>query len=302
MKIFISWSGSISKKIADAFRQWIPGVIQAARPYYSPDDISKGSRWSSEIAKELENSKVGIICLTKDNLQAPWIMFEAGALSKNLEIAKVCPILFGVEPSEIQGPLIQFQAARFSKDEVKKVIRMINAELGDNGLAPDVLDSVFDMWWPKLKETVEAIMKENSNSNEKNVRSERDILEEVLELTRAAHLAKERPTGKDKRINPQAVFDLVNGMLKVSMEVQAISETHTTYKLIEELDSLLLPIKHIVNRVDSSEDLQRKLLSVLSEAEALIKNHWKIILKGLVKENDSEIIDEIGKDIQATKE
>ncbi len=85
MRIFISWSGDLSKNIAEIFRQWIPGVIQAAKPYYSPDDITKGTRWSSEISKELDASKIGIICLTKDNLDSSWIMFEAGALSKNIE-------------------------------------------------------------------------------------------------------------------------------------------------------------------------------------------------------------------------
>lgn len=35
-------------------------------------------------------------------------MFEAGALTKSLTVARVCPLLFGVEPSDIKGPLVQF--------------------------------------------------------------------------------------------------------------------------------------------------------------------------------------------------
>lgn len=85
MKVFISWSGELSKNIAEIFRQWIPGVIQAVKPYYSPDDITKGTRWNSEIAKELDASKIGIICLTPNNLESPWIMFEAGTLAKNID-------------------------------------------------------------------------------------------------------------------------------------------------------------------------------------------------------------------------
>jgi hypothetical protein len=73
MKVFISWSGARSKAIAEILRQWLPGVIQAVKPYYSPDDISKGARWSSEIGKELEAARVGLICLTRENLEAPWI-------------------------------------------------------------------------------------------------------------------------------------------------------------------------------------------------------------------------------------
>ena len=271
MKIFISWSGTISKKLAEAIRQWIPAVIQAARPYYSPDDISKGSRWSSEIAKELDSSKVGIICLTKDNLQAPWIMFEAGALSKNIEIAKVCPILFGVEPTDIQGPLIQFQAAKFSKEELKKVIRMINSELGETALAPDVLESVFEMWWPKLKENVEAILKESVPTKDANLRSERDILEEVLELTRAAYINKERLSDKQRHIHPEAAFDLCNGFLKIAMEVQNFTDAPSFYELIEQLYNFNKPLKYVVSRLNVSSEQRDKNMSIMSEADVLIK-------------------------------
>jgi hypothetical protein len=54
MKVFISWSGERSRAIADVMRRWLPSVLQSVRPYFSPDDVAKGSRWSSEIAKELE--------------------------------------------------------------------------------------------------------------------------------------------------------------------------------------------------------------------------------------------------------
>jgi hypothetical protein len=40
MKVFISWSGEQSKEIAEAFRNWLPGVLQAEKPYFSPDDIA----------------------------------------------------------------------------------------------------------------------------------------------------------------------------------------------------------------------------------------------------------------------
>jgi hypothetical protein len=291
MKIFISWSGIVSKKIAEALRQWIPGVIQAARPYYSPDDISKGSRWSSEIAKELDNSKVGVICLTKDNLQAPWIMFEAGALSKNIEISKVCPMLFGVEPSDIQGPLVQFQAARFSKEEVKKVIRMINVELGENALAPDVLDSVFEMWWPKLKEAVDSIMKESSPNADVNLRSDRDLLEEVLALTRSAQITKERQIERESRINPQAAYDLVNGFVKIILEIELFGDIQIAHKLTNELNSLLTPIKYIIRR-DSPIGQRQKLTSMLNEAEVLLERRMQATSKYLVEKIGSNNSDE----------
>jgi hypothetical protein len=44
------------------------------KPYFSPEDIEKGTKWNTEIAKELETSNVGVICLTQDNTEKPWIL------------------------------------------------------------------------------------------------------------------------------------------------------------------------------------------------------------------------------------
>jgi hypothetical protein len=77
------------KKLAEILNAWLPQVIQAVRPFFTPDDIQKGARWGSEISKELEQTRVGIICLTRANLQAPWLMFEAGALAKSMKESRV---------------------------------------------------------------------------------------------------------------------------------------------------------------------------------------------------------------------
>lgn len=105
MKVFISWSGNISWKVAVIFRDWLPSVIQSVEPYVSSEDIDKGARWSTDIAKELEDSTFGILCVTKENLEAPWLSFEAGALSKTMEKSFVTPFLFDIKRSEVQGLL-----------------------------------------------------------------------------------------------------------------------------------------------------------------------------------------------------
>lgn len=183
-KVFISWSGELSKKLAEEVRVWLPGVLQFVKPYFTPNDIEKGTRWSTDIASELESSNAGIICLTKDNLNKPWILFEAGALSKNFGKSNVCTILFNLDSSDFSGPLTSFQATKFDKADFKKLLITVNNTGGDSKLDSTVLNDVFEMWWPKLETKINDILKSHVESSPNTLRSEREILEEVLELTR----------------------------------------------------------------------------------------------------------------------
>lgn len=184
-KIFISWSGELSKALAEAVRDWIPKVLQSVKPYFTPDDIEKGSRWAKEISGELAASQLGIICLTQDNQHSPWILFEAGALSKNLEESKVCPILFNFNTTELKGPLASFQATKFTKEDIKKLLESINNSCNESKLEERSLDETFEMWWPQLEGKIKEIHAQFKSATKPQKRSDSDILEEILELTRS---------------------------------------------------------------------------------------------------------------------
>lgn len=184
LKVFISWSGDRSREAAQTLRDWLPSVLQNVKPYFTPDDIDKGSRWSAEIRSELATTDFGIICLTRENLTAPWIVFEAGALSK-LGKSKVAPLLLDVEPAEVVGPLGQLQLTRSSKDECFKLLTSINRTLGDRGLDQAVLRGVFERWWPDLELGLKKALLTPAEQPIPDRRSERDMLEEVLERIRS---------------------------------------------------------------------------------------------------------------------
>ena len=151
MRVFISWSGNKSHKVALVFRDWLPSVIQSIEPYVSSEDIDKGARWSTDIAKELENSTFGILCVTKDNLEAPWLSFEAGALSKTMDKAFVSPFLFDIKRSEVNGPILQFQSTIFQKEDLKKLVSTLNKACGENCIPESRLEKAFEVWFPTLE-------------------------------------------------------------------------------------------------------------------------------------------------------
>lgn len=241
VKVFFSWSGSLSHDLAECVRRRLPGILQFVKPYFTPEDIEKGARWDHDIAKELDESNIGLIFLTRENLNNPWILFEAGALSKKLDKAKVCTSLFGVEPSDIEGPLVGFQHTRFDKNDFKKLLNTINKEASDQKLDQIVLDDVFEMWWPRLAEELNAIIDSHKTEDVRTVRDEREILDEILELTRLT--ARSVPA---ERIHPGAIEELTE---VYSMLVKAIEEQDLK-SCLEFSKMLSKPIHHITRNRD----------------------------------------------------
>lgn len=177
MKVFISWSGQRSKELANALRDWLPMVLQYVEPWVSDKDISAGERWAQAIAGELEAANFGIICVTPENIHSEWILFEAGALSKSMQEGKVIPLLFGLELSDLSGPLSQFQAQKMEELGIKEVVKSIN-KISSTKTSDTIVDQLVPALWPRLNETVSSIP--NSAPLEKHMRPNHEILEELV--------------------------------------------------------------------------------------------------------------------------
>jgi hypothetical protein len=165
-------------------RDWLPLGIPDVEPYVSSEDIEKGKRWPDELGQNLEMVNVGIVCLTAQNKSAPWILFEAGALSKSLDQSRVIPLLLGLETSAVEWPLAQFQMTRVVKQDIARMLRTINAA-SDRPRELSPLHTVFDRFWPDLESGItDALNKYTSNGDPTPTRSDREVLNEVLELVR----------------------------------------------------------------------------------------------------------------------
>ena len=151
MKVFLSWSGERSREVATALREWLPDVVQAVQPWLSATDIQAGARWASELDLQLRESRVGIICLTPENVTAPWIIFEAGALSRSIETAYVVPYLFGFSPSELHGPLVHFQAIQATREGTWSLVHSLNRALGNDAVDESRLRRIYELMWPAFE-------------------------------------------------------------------------------------------------------------------------------------------------------
>jgi hypothetical protein len=182
MEIFLSWSGERSLKVAETLKDWLPYVIQAIEPWVSSKDIYSGSRWLSTVSSNLERMSYGVICLTPENTAAPWIHFETGALAKFIIDSRVCPYLIGMDPNDVpQGPLSQFQANRANESGTFKLVDDLN-KLQEKPLSDVHLRTTFDKYWPDLNSILHCLP--TPTEQEPKERRERDLLEELLDLTR----------------------------------------------------------------------------------------------------------------------
>lgn len=143
--IFISWSGPRSKHMANALSEWLPAVLQSARPWFSTLSIDKGARALDEIAKALDSIEVGICCLTPENLNSAWILYEGGALSKRIgQKSRLCTYLLGgLTPEGVPPPLGMFQGTRADKEDTWQMLHSINS-----AVSPDPVPK------PALREAV----------------------------------------------------------------------------------------------------------------------------------------------------
>lgn len=182
MKIFISWSGPFSRGVALALKDWLPLIFNPINVFVSSEDVRKGKRWPQAIAKELETTNYGIACLTHDNLTAPWLLFETGALSKLPESSVSTLLLGGLAPADIgDSPLSHFQHTAFDKDDFLNLVAAINEVQGEARHSDLNLRRIFDKWWDDLNKQVT----DAADSQEKKpaARSEKDMLRELLDVT-----------------------------------------------------------------------------------------------------------------------
>jgi hypothetical protein len=137
------------------------------------------------ITDKLNTIKIGIVCLTPENLKEPWILFEAGALSKSVDKKSyVCTYLLGgLEPADLERPLGEFQHTGPDRKDTFRLLSTINSALGTNPVPSDVLERAFEGWWPRFEEQLTKMPIAGEAAIVK--RSSEDILSEVLETARA---------------------------------------------------------------------------------------------------------------------
>jgi hypothetical protein len=143
LRLFISHAHE-DKQLARALKELIevvfpPGAAQSVRVDFSSDDaveggVTTGVAWLDWIRTVVQQADACVVLLTADSISAPWVTWEAGAVSgvaigsvSHSTVAQtraaIVPVLFGIGIDAIPAPLQHQQAVNGEKpEEVRKLL------------------------------------------------------------------------------------------------------------------------------------------------------------------------------------
>ena len=160
--IFLSWSGEYSKEIARQLKDTIEELFEGKIIcFFSEVDIPSGEEWYRKIHIELQKSAMGIMCITKENVKAPWLYFEAGALVGNN--VKIVPLLVNCDQNSLKNsPITANQSVQlYRQDKFRKMLFDIRKEFElFQDRSNKMLSAAFDNSYVQLKEKLKPVLDE----------------------------------------------------------------------------------------------------------------------------------------------
>ena len=180
-------------------------------------------------------------------------------MSRSLDQPFVCPLLFDVKATDLTGPLGQFQATQFEKQDFLRLVEVINDCLEEEKIKPKILDTAFEKFWPDLESEVVGILG-TPVELDKPIRSDREILEEILSLSRRQESVSRRLIGVS--ISPQAIDDLLRAF--ITMHDEQASQNGDYQYTLDLLKEMHKPVEYIIRKVAHGAHKKNDLLDRFS--------------------------------------
>ena len=127
-----------------------------------------------------------------------------------------------------------------------------------NALDRSVLDLVFDKWWDDLNTSVQEVLRQPDQSENPRPRSQKELLEEVLGISRAIYRRTRTPS-----ISLQPIQDLVQAYNEVCWKAVTADGSG---ELIQALTSMRKPLNYLITKPPMSERARTDLATMLTEA------------------------------------
>jgi TIR domain-containing protein len=220
VRVFISWSGERSQQVARALRDLLPEALQDLDPWMSDHDVAAGARWGHELTAQLSTNRMGILCLTPENLLAPWLLFEAGSIASSISESRVIPYRLKLSATDVTFPLAQFQGVDADESGTRKLLLSLNAAR-EQPMPEERLARIFLRWWPDLASRIEAIPIPTHSAVTQ--RDDRALLEEILQLVRREQPAPPTQRPVDDLVPKDMVWRTVHSVTDAEMQAMDVT-------------------------------------------------------------------------------
>jgi TIR domain-containing protein len=158
MKVFLSWSGERSKAVAAALHELLPSMLQPISCWLSEGGLAKGKPWYDQLARERDSILFAILCVTPENKDSPWVVWEAGFLSAvpALGDRRVAPLAIGMSKGALSGgPLAIYHGIDTTNEDLLRLLNDINGVVpAEKRISPQVLKRTFGFVWPDLERRI----------------------------------------------------------------------------------------------------------------------------------------------------
>ncbi len=154
-RIFLSWSGALSQRVATFLHEWLPTVIQGIDPWISTRSIFAGDYWHRAITDNLRLSNIGIVVVTMANQESTWLNYETGALAQSVTTrdGAVMPLLVGLSVEDLTGPMKNLQVNTLDEAGMRNVLAVVN-EHAQPKLSEKALEREFKLKWTELENEI----------------------------------------------------------------------------------------------------------------------------------------------------
>ena len=155
MSVFISWSGTRSAMIGDAFRLLLTNVFPGMEEPFLSVGISGGADWRETLERSLDRCDAIIFCFTPEATTSGWVLYEAGYMA-----ARDKPIFPFVYGAEVPDPLRHLQAVAISRETVGDLIVGLH-ERHDPTTSEKTIEertALFDHHWPIFDEAIRSLV------------------------------------------------------------------------------------------------------------------------------------------------
>ena len=178
MKVFIGWSGQTSKEVASILKVWLPQMNPHIETFMSSEDVRLEVSWKAEIMNKMRETDYALLCVTRENLNSPWLCFETGVFMGG-NVPRVNAILFDVSPSQVSGPLQMFPLIEADKINLRLMVYSLN-QLCETQCPIDELKRIFDGVYPTVEKMFAQVRESQKDALPADARDAQDLKREIV--------------------------------------------------------------------------------------------------------------------------